>query len=214
MKKIISIALLAMLLVACSQSPEKKAEALIKESLMKSLYLPDTYEPIDTKVDSAFSPYDDPEFFKELVKIGEMSEEYDELDEKAKDAKSTMALFDSFSSAYGRNQYEEAKEEYDEATAKMEILQKKGQKHMTNVMSMLQEGRKFIGYKAIHNYRADNNAGNTIVGNTVFFIDKDFTQVLYTVELEEYNQMQEAIEQFKENIEDEMKMPEGQVTDN
>lgn len=204
MKKLISI-ILVMMLVACSQSPEKKAEALIKESLMKSLFHPDTYKPIDTKVDSAFSPYDDIEFFKELGKIGELSAEYDELDEKAKEAKSTMALFsDGYMSAYRKNQYEEAKEEYDEITAKMEILQKKGQKHMTNVMSMLQEGRKFIGYKAIHNYRADNNAGNTIVGNTVFFIDKDFTQVLYTVELEEYNQMQEAIEQFNENLEDEM----------
>ena len=33
---------------------------------------------------------------------------------------------------------------------------------------MLQERREFIGYKAMHNYRADNNVGNTLIGNTIF----------------------------------------------
>ena len=54
---------------------------------------------------------------------------------------------------------------------------------------MLQRSRKFIGYKAIHNYRADNNAGNTLIGNTIFFIDKNFEKVTYSMEVEEYNQM-------------------------
>ena len=67
---------------------------------------------------------------------------------------------------------------------------------------MLQENRKFIGYKAIHNYRADNNAGNTLIGNTIFFIDKNFEEVTYSMEVEEYNQVQEAIEQLQEQLEE------------
>ena len=68
---------------------------------------------------------------------------------------------------------------------------------------MLHANRTFIGYKAIHNYRADNNAGNTLIGNSVFFIDKDFKEVLFALEVEEYNQIQEGIKNFKEQLEGE-----------
>jgi len=67
---------------------------------------------------------------------------------------------------------------------------------------MLQSERKFIGYKALHNYRADNNAGNTLIGNTIFFINQNFTEVRYSMEEDEYEQVQNAIRQFKEQIEE------------
>lgn len=79
MKKIFYLALVAIVIVACKQSQEQKAEYLIKESLKKSLYKPETYKPVETKVDSAFAPYDDPAFFEELAELGEMNSEYEEL---------------------------------------------------------------------------------------------------------------------------------------
>ena len=77
MKKFIYLSFLTLVLVACSQSQEKKAEALIKESLKKSLYKPETYKPVETKVDSAFAPYDDPAFFEELAELEKMKAEED-----------------------------------------------------------------------------------------------------------------------------------------
>lgn len=204
MKKIFYLALVAVIMVACGQSQEQKAEALIKESLKKSLYKPETYKPIETKVDSAFAPYDDPAFFEELAELGKMNNEYAELEEKAKHAKSSMSIWSGpYQSAFGRNEYQEAKEEYEEANAKIEKLKTKGRKQYEKVAKMLQGERKFIGYKAVHNYRADNNAGNTLIGNTIFFIDENFTEIRYSLEVEEYNQIQEAISQFKEQIEEE-----------
>lgn len=107
-----------------------------------------------------------------------------------------------YQTAFGRNEYREAKEDYEEANAKIEKLKTKGRKQYEKVGSMLQSERKFIGYKALHNYRADNNAGNTLIGNTIFFIDENFTEVRYSLEIEEYNQIQEAISQFKEQLEE------------
>ncbi len=203
MKKFIYLAFLTLVLVACSQSQEQKAEVLIKESLKKSLYKPETYKPVETKVDSAFAPYDDPSFFEELAELGKMNSEYEELEEKAKRAKSSMAIWSGpYQTAYGRNEYQEAKEEYDEANAKIDKLKTKGKKQYEKVISMLQGERKFIGFKALHNYRADNNAGNTLIGNTIFFIDENFTEVQYSMEAEEYNQVQDAINQFKEQMEE------------
>ena len=203
MKKFIYLTFLTLVLVACSQSQEQKAEVLIKESLKKSLYKPETYKPVETKVDSAFAPYDDPAFFEELAELGKMNSEYEELEEKAKRAKSSMAIWSGpYQTAYGRNEYQEAKEEYDEANAKIDQLKTKGKKQYEKVISMLQGERKFIGFKALHNYRADNNAGNTLIGNTIFFIDENFTEVQYSMEAEEYNQVQDAINQFKEQMEE------------
>lgn len=203
MKKFIYLSFLTLVLVACSQSQEKKAEALIKESLKKSLYKPETYKPVETKVDSAFAPYDDPAFFEELAELEKMNSEYEELDEKAKRAKSSMAIWSGpYQTAFGRNQYQEAKEDYDEANAQINKLKTKGKKQYEKVVSMLQSEQKFIGYKALHNYRADNNAGNTLIGNTIFFINQNFTEVQYSIEAEEYEQVQNAISQFKEQIEE------------
>ncbi|MBR2229006.1 MAG: membrane lipoprotein lipid attachment site-containing protein [Prevotella sp.] len=203
MKKFIYLLFLTLVLVACSQSQEQKAEALIKESLKMSLYKPETYKPVETKVDSAFAPYDDPAFFEELAELEKMNSEYEELDEKAKRAKSSMAIWSGpYQTAFGRNEYQEAKEDYDEANAQINKLKTKGKKQYEKVVSMLQSERKFIGYKALHNYRADNNAGNTLIGNTIFFINQNFTEVQYSMEAEEYEQVQNAISQFKEQIEE------------
>ena len=84
----------------------------------------------------------------------------------------------------------------------IEKTKAKGKKQLEKVATLFQEKPSFIGYKAIHNYRANNNAGNTLIGNTIFFIDKNFEAVTYSIEVEEYNQMQDLIKQFKEEIEE------------
>lgn len=204
MKKILLLTTLGLVFIACGKSQEQKAEALIKESLKKSLYKPETYKPVETQVDSAFAPYDDPTFYQELNELGKLNAEYEELESKAKHAKSSMAIWSGpYQTSFGKNQYQEAKSDYDEANSSMERLSIKGRKQFEKVYSMLQEEPSFIGFKALHNYRADNNAGNTLIGNTIFFIDKNFEKIIFSMEVEEYNQMQEAISKFKEQIEEE-----------
>ena len=204
MKKFFYLAVVAVIIVSCSQSQEQKAETLIKESLKKSLYKPETYNPIETTVDSAFAPYDDPEVFAELAKLGKINLDYEDMELKAKQAKSSMAMWSGpYMSTYGRNEYQEAKADYEEANAKLEELKSKGLKQCEMIANMLQKSKKFIGYKAVHNYRADNNAGNTLIGNSIFFIDKNFEEITYSMDIEEYNQVQEAISSFKEQLEEE-----------
>lgn len=188
---------------SCGLSQKHKADALIKESLKKSLYKPETYKPVETKVDSAFAPFDDPVFFKELAELGKMNSEYEDLEERMKRTKSSMLIWsDSYMSEYEKNEYQELKEEYDEANVKIEKLKTKGRKQYEKVANMLQGNRIFIGYKAVHNYRVDNNAGNTIIGNTIFFIDKNFEEITFLMDVEEYDQMQEVISKFKEEVEE------------
>lgn len=203
MKKVICLAIIAVFLAACNLSREQKAEKLIKESLNKTLYKPETYKSIDTKVDSAFAPYDNPALFEELGELNELNSEYARWERNLKSAKSLMSIFSgSYQSSFDKNQYQESKEDYEKANAKMDKIKMKYRKHYDKIISMLHEDSRFIGYMAVHNYRADNNAGNTLVCNTIFFIDKNFEEVIYSIEVEDYNQMQDTIEQFLEQVEE------------
>lgn len=203
MKKLFYLLLFTSVFVACTQSPEQKAEVLIKESLKKYLYKPETYKPVDTRVDSAFAPSDNPALFEELKELGKLNSEYEELEEKVKDSQRTMSIYSgSYMTEFDKNQYREAKSDYEDANAKIEKLREKGEKQYEKVIKMIKSNSNFIGYKATHNYRADNNAGNTLIGNDIFFIDKDFKEITYEISVEEYNQAQEAIKQLLEEYEE------------
>lgn len=56
MERILLGALLITLFVSCGKSPEEKANALIEDDIKKVLYHPETYDPAETQVDSAFTP--------------------------------------------------------------------------------------------------------------------------------------------------------------
>ena len=68
MKKNLLFVILALACASCNHSPEEKANALIEVDLKKSLYYPETYNPAETVVDSAFTPFDDPAFSKNNAK--------------------------------------------------------------------------------------------------------------------------------------------------
>ena len=41
-----------------------------------------------------------------------------------------------------------------------------------------------------------------MIGNDIFFIDKDFKEITYEIPVEEYNQAQEAVKQLLEEYEE------------
>lgn len=201
MKKLILLFTFGAVVISCNNSPESKANALIKEELKKSLYKPDTYQPVETVVDSAFAPQDDPTLYEKLTRLEDLGREIESLESTMKRKKSAMAIWSGpYQSAYDRNEYNEAKEEYDEANGKLEKLRKKVQPLAVEIVELMNQKSKFIGFKATHNYRADNNAGNTLIGNSVYIIDPKFEKILFSMEKEGYDAYQEALKQLKEQM--------------
>jgi len=201
MRNLLYLFIFVLFLSSCGKSPEEKANELIKAELRKSLFKPDSYNPIETKLDSAFTPYDDPVLFEKMMELVNMGAEIKGLDHDIKQAKSSMSIWSGpYMDSFERNEYNEAKEEYDKANSKKERLTKKGKEKLEEVLNLLKQKRRFIGYLATHNYRADNNAGNTLIGNTLFIIDKDLKEVLFSCEVEEYNQIQQALEDLEDRI--------------
>lgn len=195
MKKILfAIIAISGLLVSCQKSNEDKAAALIKDSMNKTLYHPETYEGVETQLDSAFAPFDSPEFYETTLKVAKLGVEISQAEEEMKDAKSSMSIWSGpYQTAFGRNEYNEAKEKYDNASAQKDKATEKAQKLADQLKTELQKEPVFIGFKARHKYRANNNAGNTVFGEAKFVFDKELTKVIaeYDMEGEEYLAVQQ-----------------------
>ena len=197
MKKVIGFILCLMVLGACSRTQEEKANFLIKEDIQKVLVKPDTYEPIETKLDSAFAPYETPEFMENTLKCVQLFMEIKEYKEKIKVAKSMMTIYeDNLGFPYFKNAYNEYKAEYKEATNKRNEIEKRLKRSGRKLKELVNAKREFIGYKTMHHYRADNNAGNTVLGTGFYLFDKDINTILISFSEEEIELIQEASEEL------------------
>ena len=195
------IALFALLMVACTQSPEDKANALIKKELNKTLVRPETYEAVETTIDSAFSPKDDPAFVELMSDMMECYEKRTMYEDDAKEAKKLMALYSGpYQTSYGKENYNENKEKYETSISRMEEADKRAEKLAEKVKKYTEKGKTFIGFKVSHTFRAKNNNDNTLIGNYLFIMDKDFTKVLATYDKdgEDYQFMQQLFKRLSE----------------
>lgn len=201
MKKLFLFLVGFVILVSCNNSPEDKANTLIKKELNKVLYHAETYDPVETVLDSAFYPKDSPELYEKMEVLTKLSLDLEEQQVRAKSAKSSMALWDSpYQSAFGKNQYNEYKDEYEKASEEVATLISELAPKMQEFSAMLNEKPRFIGFKAFHTYRAQNNGGNVDFGHTYFLFDPKIENVLYSCEMEKYDEYQEAAKVIVEGV--------------
>lgn len=202
MKKIIYIVLVVTLMAACTQTPQQKAEALVEETVKKVLFKPDTYDPIETKLDSIVSPYNDPDFYKEVTSFSELLTEVPRCENRIESTKKDLKFYDkSFKDSFFKNEYQEAKEKYEKAVNKYENLKEKIQKKYEGIAKKLKGEHAFSGYVIAHSFRANNNDGQTQIGNYIFFVDKNIENILYTLNDYEANEFAETIGQIREKME-------------
>lgn len=179
MKRII-ILFLFVFAVACAQSPEKKADKLVKEAIKKTLFVPNSYEAVDTQIDSAFSPYQDPEFVDICLNSCELGKELDEYESDMRSAKSSMSIWQDsrHRSSFAQEQYNQAKSKYDKSKEKYDALYSRLQKMRDVLREKIAKGSDFIGYHVYHRYRANSNAGYSILSGAHFIISEDFSSIL------------------------------------
>lgn len=197
----LNLLLLTVLLGSCKKSPVDKVNALITDYMLKSLYIADSYEPLDTKKDSAFTPYDTPEFYSEAIKLQKLGEEFEEYKSQAQFYKSMMALHSGYYiSAYDRNEIKENKAKYNEYIQKQEKTKQRIQKSVDRIQKMRKVVPEFAGYAVFHRYRAKNNMGQIVIEDMFFLIDQNCTQILYGIDVdsEEYKAAQQLIEEIEE----------------
>ncbi len=191
--------------VACSSKTkeptlEEKANDLMKQAVQKTLLFPDSYSLADTQIDSAFTPFHDPAFVETVFKLYGMANEMEDLDRKMKNAKSDMSFYSSYSSSFYREQYKEAKEKYEKAQAGIDSINKKLKSMGEGFRKQLYGPKVFIGYRAHHSFRAQNNAGQTIMSGAYFLFDKDVTKIVAQWSEDDINIYNEFLNGLMESV--------------
>lgn len=181
------ITLIALIgLCSCGKSQEEKAQSMAANYLKGVLYHYDSYEPLQTKVDSSFvalsTDKEAIELTLDMLKLFQSAQGYAD---KVENAESSMEIWcpSGYSSAFSKGEYRRAKEERD---SNQELLDKtkdrihkqffkiKSRQSYLEAEAPLKMG-DFDGWKVYHKFKSLNGTGTLdLFGEYVFFCDKDF----------------------------------------
>lgn len=209
MKKTLLSLLAIILCLSFTQckSNEDKANELIKDYMFKTLYDFESYQPIETKIDSAFhTPYNDSVIENYAIYALVLDQKLDELDEEYEDAKHDVDIWSDYYSDYGRNKYINA---LDEA---MSILHQK--RKVLSLLFMYEDSiyqlipsieNEFIGWQVSHDFRCKTKGGQPDLGHIVFTMDKNFKNILSNKDTEDkdYKKINDIIKNCIELTENE-----------
>lgn len=188
LKSIIVVAILSFTLFACTPSKEEKAQEMAANYLQGVLYHFDSYEPLQTKVDSSFialsTDKEAIELTLDMLKLFQSAQEYAD---KIEQAESSMEIWapTGYSSAFSNGEYRRAKEERDNNQELLDKTKKRIQNQFSKIKSRqsyleteatLKIG-DFDGWKVYHKFKSLNGAGTVdLLGEYIFFCDKDFNE--------------------------------------
>ena len=187
--KSLIITLVALIgLCSCGQSKEEKAQEMAANYLKGVLYHFDSYEPLQTKVDSSFvalsTDREAIELTLDMLKLFQSAQEYAD---KIESAESSMEIWSpsGYSSAYSKREYRRAKEERDNNQRLLDKTKDRIQNQFSKIKSrqsyleaeaLLKIG-DFNGWKVYHKFKSLNGAGTLdLFGEYVFFCDEDFNE--------------------------------------
>ena len=194
------------MLCRCWWLREKRAEKIAKETVVKSLYYPDTYEPVETVVDSAYvSIYTNTDALDAAYKIIDLKQELENLQWDYEQALSDVSLYGDFSydrSTYRKEKYRQAKGELADAEKKLKNCEadlKKQENIIRTCYETINEG-EFCGWGITHRFRAENGNGNKLIGDVLILTDKDMENVVNVFTSDEFddhniNKLQDVIDE-------------------
>ena len=201
MKQIVLIGLAVLSVMSCSQPSEDKVKTLIRESVSRSLSHPGSYMAIETVVDSAFAPFDDPVFREKTLEICRMTVENLEYVRQAQEAEELMHPKEyALMTDSEKVQYRRYKEISTLCNEKVDSLSARIKEKGINLMDMVGPGYRFIGWKVTHEFCERDKTGFTVRRRKVFIIDEDKTRILaeYDTASKEYIMVQSMYRMWEE----------------
>lgn len=183
------IALFTLFFISCA-SKEKKAEKLIKEELSETLLDFESYEPIKTKVvEAKQTMYNDTACRRKALLLYATMQVASGYMKDADKAKDHMDIWTPsyYSTSYSRSQYTKYREEYLENTEKAKLTYGVAMSFGKELKKKISEldTTKVIGWIATHRFRCKNRGGNLTMGDYKYLIDKDFNEIIYSVDMDE-----------------------------
>ena len=176
---------------------QEAAETMAKKLVCENLYYPESYDPVNTTVDSVFYNYlTDADCLNAAVELIDLrnayesaKSEYDDNDWKIRFHRGADGTFlEPF-----RNARNVASEEMKKLQPKIERQQEIIRNRNTS-----RDG-EFVGWQVIHRYRASNSAGTVSFGNVLFVLDSTMSQCYLRFSLDKDEKNLKSIRTVIEN---------------
>ena len=171
---------LCAILVSC-QSPtqQERAEAFAADYIKKQLFFPDSYQPIECYVDTAFAPLETPEVFEKLKKLASIYEKMEDAEKDMKRKEDHYEMYKSFGSYSSYNVYQtkEAKAEFDKAQTLYSSLFDQFKSLGEEIADLNEQPKKPYGLKIAQTYKAQTNGGQTVSSAVLILVDYDMKKV-------------------------------------
>lgn len=175
---------ISILMVSCGKSDEEKVKDLIAEYAKSTLYVPESYDPVETKVDSMFIDIINEKNIKIAARIVELWNESNSLqreidlnmEERDFWRRGSSEFYRKYSSKVQRDVSKRL--EYDN--------------EMFNLINeLLKEywsqanNKELKGYLTRHRFRAKNDAGTTGFCEMIFILNKEKNNVVAAYDVDE-----------------------------
>ena len=200
MRRLLYITLMLLAASSCGRMPTFRINSLVGKAVQQSLAYSYSYDPVKIKVDSAFAPYDSPEYYGLMMGLYTVSLNIQTYDLNIKSSQLTMETFEDGVTADERKKFFEAREELQRnVDLKREAIREQ-RRLAREVNQMEQEYKHFIGYKVEHKYHAlDRNLRLRLLSE-FFLIDSEVKTVIARYDLsDEIDQVvREMIRQAQE----------------
>lgn len=194
----------ALVICGCGKNIEEQAQEAVKNELHKNLYYFDSYEPLETKVDSAFNtPENNPDVNEFMRSVWEQMDQVKEFAAELENAERTIASLSDARKLGGSFAYD-----YNEAVKDKVYVETKIKDNLKVVYEnalkfskfISQADSSFIGWRVMHTYRAKTRGGDPSIGREVYIFSKDFKKVLLNLKYDEYISLVDQIQLMNESL--------------
>ena len=200
---VLSTLFFGLLFVQC-KSKEDKANELIKDYMFKNLYDFESYQPIETTIDSAFHTiYNDSTALYYAYSILFSEEEQNDLKSEYDVIKSSVDIWcdGSYYSSYSSNKCQECLDNAKSNLSKQFFWLTRMDNYRDSLIILSETiNNEFIGWQVTHNFRCKTKGGAPDIGHYVFVMDKDFKSVLSKKDAEDKD-TEKAYKIIKETLE-------------
>ena len=197
MKNILFFCIFVSVFLCCGCSKMSKAEALAKQEVLKYLYVPESYDPVETKLDSVFSPGESVETLSLVDQLLKLENEINRLDSQIREVKDRLSFFPDSHDSFWEKQIDNLNLELSEKMDEYNALITDYDNLYNKINNLLNAEQIFCGYKIYQRFRCKNNNGEITFSDVVIYTDEDIQEVKAVSDCDKLNPLLNAINNIK-----------------